>query len=56
MDDSEVIAKAKAAALWCHHASQHGEKPWTYLLVRHDAIDESKTLAGFAATYTFSHP
>jgi type III restriction enzyme len=55
MDDPEVIAKAKAAALWCHHASQHGEKPWTYLLIPHDAIDESKTLAGLTATYRFPH-
>jgi type III restriction enzyme len=53
VDDVEVLAKAKAAALWCRHASQHGEKPWSYLLIPHDAIDEAKTLAGLAASYTF---
>ncbi|MEO6811564.1 MAG: restriction endonuclease subunit R, partial [Isosphaeraceae bacterium] len=53
MDDTEVLAKAKAASLWCQHATQHGEKPWSYLLIPHDAIDESKTLAGLAASYTF---
>jgi type III restriction enzyme len=53
MEDDEVLAKAKAAALWCRHASQHGEKSWSYLLIPHDAIDESKTLAGLAASYTF---
>ena len=53
MDDLEVIAKAKAAALWCRHASQHGEKPWTYLLIPHDAIDEARTLGGLITTFTF---
>ncbi len=53
MDDPEVIAKANAAALWCRRASEHGEKPWTYVLIPHDKIDESKTLAGLAASYTY---
>ena len=53
MDDDEILAKAKAAALWCRHASQHGEKPWSYLLIPHDSIDESKTLAGLVASHTF---
>jgi hypothetical protein len=35
---------------WCRLASEHGEKPWPYLLIPHDAIDESKTLAGLAAS------
>jgi type III restriction enzyme len=51
MEDDEVLAKA--VALLCRHASQHGEKPWSYLLIPHDATDESKTLAGLAASYTF---
>lgn len=29
------------------------DQPWTYLLIPHDAIDESKTLAGLAATYEY---
>ncbi len=53
MTDPVVIAKADAAAEWCHHASEVSDKPWSYLLIPHDAIDSSKTLAGLAATYTY---
>ncbi len=53
MDDSIVIAKAEAAVTWCQHASETGDKPWKYLLIPHDAIDDSKTLAGLAATYEY---
>lgn len=53
VDDEKVIAKAKAASLWCRRASEHGEKPWRYLLIPHNVIDDSKTLAGLAASYTF---
>jgi type III restriction enzyme len=52
MEDPVVLAKAEAAAQWCHHATEVCEKPWSYLLIPHDAIDESKTLAGLAATFT----
>ena len=41
------------ARIWCRLASEHGEKPWPNLLIPNDAIDESKTLAGLAASYTF---
>ena len=42
------------AALWCKRATEHaGGKPWKYLLIPHDAINESKTLAGLAATFEF---
>ena len=51
MTDPDVLDKAKAAALWCEHASRHGEKPWSYLLIPHDAIMDNKTLRGLAATY-----
>jgi type III restriction enzyme len=56
MSDKEVQAKAKAAAIWCRHATAHeasvdGGKPWKYLLIPHDAIEENKTLKGLAATY-----
>ena len=47
----DVKAKAEAAARWCKHASDHaakvGGKPWKYLLIPHDEIVESKTLAGY---------
>ena len=53
MADEEVISKAEAAALWCKYASQQGGKPWSYLLIPHDAIADNKTLAGLAASYTY---
>lgn len=54
MKDETVLAKARAASLWCQRATEHaGGKPWKYLLIPHDAIDETKTLAGLAATWEF---
>ncbi|MBS0266147.1 MAG: DEAD/DEAH box helicase family protein [Planctomycetes bacterium] len=54
MKDETVLAKARAASLWCQRATEHaGGKPWKYLLIPHNAIDESKTLAGLAATWEF---
>lgn len=53
LGDPVVIAKAEAAYQWCRNASQVTGTPWTYLLIPHDAIDESKTLAGLAATYEY---
>jgi type III restriction enzyme len=53
----EVQAKARAAALWCKHASEHektkrdGGKPWRYLLIPASAITADKTLTGLAATF-----
>lgn len=51
LQDVDVKAKAEAAARWCKHASDHaakvGGKPWKYLLIPHDEIVESKTLAGY---------
>ncbi|WP_350282363.1 DEAD/DEAH box helicase family protein [Nitrosomonas sp.] len=47
----EVQAKAAPAMQWCRHASEHaksiGTKPWKYLLMPHDEINESKQLADF---------
>jgi len=54
MEDTTVRAKAHAAALWCKHASSVSRKPWTYLLIPHSAIDESKSLAGMAAQFEVS--
>lgn len=51
MSEDTVQKKAKAAVLWCQHATTHGGKPWKYVLIPHDKIDESKTLAGLAAAY-----
>ncbi|MBI3657849.1 MAG: DEAD/DEAH box helicase family protein [Acidobacteria bacterium] len=55
MKDQDVLAKAKAAAEWCRHATEHegnnGGKPWTYLLIPHDVITDNKTSQGLAATY-----
>jgi len=53
MTDEVVLAKADAAATWCQHASAHaaanGGKPWRYLLIPHDQIQDQMTLAGLAA-------
>lgn len=53
--DPVVQAKAKAARKWIHHANNHakdtGEKHWTYVLVPHDAVKPSATLASLVAAY-----
>jgi len=51
MNDPIVTAKAEAARIWCKHATAHGGKPWVYLLIPQGAVDETKTLAGLAATF-----
>jgi type III restriction enzyme len=55
--DAEVEAKARAAAQWCRHATDHelahGGKSWTYLLIPHDAINDSATLRSLAARYVY---
>ncbi|QIM52747.1 DEAD/DEAH box helicase [Hydrogenophaga crocea] len=42
----EVQAKAAAATRWCKYASDHaasvGAKPWRYVLIPHDEVNESK--------------
>ena len=53
LSDPVVIAKAEAAHEWCRNASKVTDFPWVYLLIPHDAIDESKTLTGLAATYEY---
>jgi len=44
----EVQAKADAATKWCKHASQYaasvGAKPWRYLLVPHDTVNDAARL------------
>lgn len=55
MDASDVKAKAEAAAIWCKNASiystQHGGKPWRYLLIPHTAIAANMTLDGLATKF-----
>ncbi|MDY0329783.1 MAG: DEAD/DEAH box helicase family protein [Thiomonas sp.] len=51
IDTQEVQAKAAAAMRWCKYASDHaanvGTKPWKYLLLPHDEVDESKRLVDY---------
>jgi len=55
LNDPEVQAKARAAALWCHRATEFGDKPWTYLLIPDREITAASTLNGIAARSTFQH-
>jgi type III restriction enzyme len=54
--DVEVLAKRDVAVRWCGHATEyaagHGGKPWSYLLVPHDAIAENMSLVGLASRFT----
>ena len=56
MKDPVVLAKARAAATWCKHATKHEKanqgKPWRYLLIPHDAIADNMTLDGLAKQFT----
>jgi type III restriction enzyme len=49
MKDPDVLAKA--ATQWCRHATEYavgnGGKPWQFLLVPHDDIEESRYLRDF---------
>ncbi|WP_373754516.1 DEAD/DEAH box helicase [Neisseria weixii] len=51
MQSVEVLAKADAAVAWCKQASAyatgHGGKPWKYLLIAHDEVNEAKRLEDF---------
>ncbi len=56
LESQEVREKARAAVLWCGHATEHERKAsgkqWSYLLIPHDAITASRTLSGLAAMFT----
>lgn len=60
VSDATVLAKARAAVLWCNHASiheqEHNGKPWRYLLISHDVIADNMTLLGLPNSYTQSDP
>lgn len=53
--DPTVEAKANAARTWVgyanRHAASYGGKPWQYVLVPHDEMIESATLAGLIARF-----
>jgi type III restriction enzyme len=55
MKEPDVLAKRDAALTWCRRASDHatryGGKPWTYVLVPHDAIADNVTIVGLAQRY-----
>ena len=52
-----MLAKARAAATWCQHAAKHerenGGKPWRYVLIPHDSVQENMTLAGLVSAHEF---
>ena len=52
MSDEVVLLKAKAASLWCEHASTVSDKPWRYVLIPHDAIDQSATFRTLLQRFT----
>lgn len=55
--DPEVMDKARAAALWCRRATEHGRetdgKPWRYLLIPHDHVAENMTWNGCLRRYAW---
>jgi type III restriction enzyme len=55
IDDPVVVQKAKAAIHWCElatlHAGQNEGKPWTYLLIPHNAIRLSSSVNGLAKQF-----
>jgi type III restriction enzyme len=56
MNDPVVLAKAAAAGKWVGyangHAKENGGKPWVYLLIPHNAVLPSATLAGLVGKYS----
>ncbi len=55
MEDPVVLAKKEAAVSWCRIASddaaKHGEKPWRYALIPHNAIADNMTLKGLVEQF-----
>lgn len=55
MDDEEVLAKMRAAIVWCEHATEHTKttdgKPWRYLLIPDGAIRDNMSLDGLAREF-----
>jgi type III restriction enzyme len=52
LGDLEVKAKAEAAREWARHAteytSQNGGKPWRYLVLAHDVLQENMSFDGLS--------
>ncbi len=57
MTDDVVLSKARAAATWCRHATEHAAdhngKPWRYLLIPHDQIQDQMTLAALVSRFHY---
>ena len=55
LDDPEVLAKRDVARQWCERASafltEHGGKPWQYLMVPHDAVLPNSSLSNLAQRF-----
>lgn len=51
LNDAEVQTKAEVAAKWCQHARDYSlsnsGKPWQYLIIPHDEINESRRLEDY---------
>ena len=49
--DADVQAKAEAAVTWCCNATEYtlsnSGKPWVYLMITHDEINEGRPLVDF---------
>ncbi len=53
MTDEVVLLKAKAATLWCQHATSVSDKPWHYVLIPHDDIEHSATFSSLVHRYCY---
>ena len=55
MTTPEVLAKKETAVIWCSRATTHalsnGGKPWKYVLIPHDMVDQNMTLAGLVSQF-----
>jgi len=54
LNEKQVQEKARAAHRWCEKAGTVSVKPWKYLLIPHDWIQENRTFSFFAANCAFS--
>lgn len=57
LSSPDVKEKAKACLQWCEganqHARQHKGKPWSYLLIPHDDVDEQRSFSGLVESYSY---
>jgi len=55
LDSPDVQEKARACARWCEAASEHSRKhtgkPWKYVLIPHDEIEEQRSFGGLASNH-----